>query len=127
MSEDPLYPLVPPEVEKKQEYVTMLKLIDKGMWKNVNLAKALHVDDETISIWKKTKPVKDIYTAAVLRTMGKRKDVELTLREYGIETPQEAPKTLVQINYQPIFGGKSLDGLPTSDSHPQDIQLEEKN
>jgi hypothetical protein len=128
MSEDhPLVPLDTPEIQKEEEYSMMLKLIDRGLWRNVNLAKALHVDDETIAIWKKTKPVQKAYQAAVLKYLAKRKDEEKILAELEVDTPQEAPKTLIQVNYQPIFSGESLNAIPASNGNAQDLQPEKEN
>ena len=101
-----------PEILKTAEYELMLKLIDKGLWRTVNLARALHVDNDTVTAWKKTERVIKAHQDAILKFIGRRKDNEKILDELEVETPKEDPKTLVQINYTPIFGGKSVKELP---------------
>jgi hypothetical protein len=112
---------------KKEELALMLELIEAGLWRTGNLSKALHVDEKTIVEWKKRPEVQETHRKTILKWVKKRKDSEIALRELEVDTPQEAPKTLVQINYQPIFGGKSADALPTNHSDTQDIRPEEEN
>jgi hypothetical protein len=127
MSDESELSVKEPEILKKAEYEMGLQFVDKGLWRTRNLAKALSVDEDTITAWKKTKRYQDSYAKAVMKFVARRKDVEVILREMDVDTPQEAPKTLVQINYQPIFGGKSADALPTNHSDTQDIRPEEEN
>jgi hypothetical protein len=116
-----------PSVYKKEELDLMIEMVDAGVWSNKNLVTSLHIDESTVIQWKKRPEVQEAHRKAILKWMKKRKDAEIALREMGLDTPQEAPKTLVQINYQPIFGGKSADALPTNHSDTQDIRPEEEN
>lgn len=124
MSEDiPSYPPVRKVVELK----AMIEMVESGLWQTGNLVKALHVNEDTIVEWKKRPEVQEAHRLAIMKWVKKRKDAEIALREMGMDTPQEAPKTLIQVNYQPIFSGESLHALPASNSDQEDIQPEKEN
>ena len=74
-----------PQVYKQTEFNMMLELIEKGIWKNVNLANALHVNVNTITDWKKQPQAEDAHRKAILKYADKRTDVESILRELGME------------------------------------------
>lgn len=115
-----------PGVYKQEDLSLMIELILSGLWRTVNLSKALHLDENTITAWKKRPEVQDAHRRAILKFLHKRQDAEKILGELDMETPAEQPKTLVQINYTPIFGGKSVDALSADNSDPQDIQPEKE-
>lgn len=87
------------QVYKKQEFLSMLELISKGIWKNVNLANALHVNVDTITDWKRTPEAEDAHRKAILKYADKRTDAESILRELGMELDStEVPLLNVTIN-----------------------------
>lgn len=114
--ENPANPTKTPRVYKEEDLALMIELIDGGLWSTTNLSNALHINRETIDIWKERKEVQEAHRKSILKWVKRRKDAEIALREMGVDTPQEAPKTLIQVNYQPIFGGKSVDALPADNS-----------
>jgi len=101
-----------PTVYKKEELTLMIELIEAGLWGSSNLANALHIDRSTVERWKETPEVQEAHRRAIMKFLRKRQDVEKILGELKVETPAETPKTLIQVNYQPIFGGKSVKELP---------------
>lgn len=121
---NPLNPVIPPEIKKVDEYLMMLKLIDKGLWKTVNLARALGIDDETVGVWKKTEPVKKLYAATVLKFVARRKDEEKILNELEVESKVD-PSALNQFNIYTQLSDEQLDKLIASKGAevgiPQDI------
>lgn len=116
-----------PGIYKTNELEAMIEMIDAGIWGTKNLSTALHVSQETIIQWKKRPEVQEAHRKAIRKFAKRRTDVEKILSELDVETPQEAPKTLVQINYQPIFGGLAANGLPANVSNAQDIQPEKES
>lgn len=101
-----------PQVYKQEDLAIMIELVIAGVWSNKNLVTALHISEPTIIEWKKRPEVQDAHRKAILKFVKRRTDVEKILNELEFETPKEDPNTLVQINYQPIFGGKSVKELP---------------
>lgn len=116
-----------PGIYKTNELEAMIEMIDAGIWGTKNLSTALHVSQETIIQWKKRPEVQETHRKAIKKFAKRRTDVEKILSELDVETPQEAPKTLVQINYQPIFGGLAANGLPANVSNAQDLQPEKES
>lgn len=87
------------QVYKKQEFTSMLELISKGIWKNVNLANALHVSVDTITDWKRSPEAEKAHREAILKFAGRRTDVENILKELGMEIDStEVPLLNVTIN-----------------------------
>lgn len=87
------------QVYKQAEFNMMLELIGKGIWKNVNLANALHVNVNTITDWKKLPEAEDAHRKAILKYADKRTDAESILKELGMELDStEVPLLNVTIN-----------------------------
>jgi len=114
-------------IYKTVEYDLALQFVDRGLWRTKNLAKAVGVDEDTMTKWKRTKKMQEAYSGAVMKFIGRRKDIELILGELDVETPPPTPNTLIQVNYQPIFSGESIHGLPASDGDTQNLQVKEEN
>ena len=112
-------------IYKTTEYDLALQFVDKGLWRTKNLAKAVGVDEDTMTKWKRTKKMQEVYSKAVMKFISRRKDIEIILSELDVETPPQVPATLVQINYSPIYGGRSLNEIPADNGDRQDIQPEE--
>lgn len=88
-----------PQIYKQAEFDMMLQLISKGIWKNVNLANALHVNVNTITDWKKQPEAEKAHREAILKFAGRRTDVENILKELGMEIDStEVPLLNVTIN-----------------------------
>jgi hypothetical protein len=83
-----------PEIYKEEDFDLMLKLIDRGIWKNCNLARALHLDEETVAKWKKHPQVIKAHTNSVLKFAGRRTDVENILKELDLEIETQ-PQTVI--------------------------------
>ena len=87
-----------PVIYKEVEFNTMIQLIEAGLWRNVNLAKALHVDDNTIRKWKDRREAIEAHQKAILKFVKRRTDAEKILQELEVEVASD-PNTLVQNNY----------------------------
>lgn len=74
-----------PQVYKENELKMMVELVENGLWSNVNLAKALGVNRDTITEWKKRPEVKKAYRKAILKYTSRRTDVDKILKELEIE------------------------------------------
>lgn len=86
------------KIYKEEEYDTMIEMIKAGMWRNVNLVNALHVDEQTILKWKKRPEVIEAHKQTFIKFLKKREDVEKILKEIGMETEPDID-TLIQNNY----------------------------
>lgn len=80
-------PKVPelPRVNKEQELDLMIELIMNGVYKDTNLATALHVERHTIADWKKRPEVQDAHRKAILKYSKKRTDTEQILKELEMD------------------------------------------
>lgn len=94
-----------PDIVKKDEFELMLELITQGLWKGVNLAAALHVNQDTITAWKKRPEAKDAHRRAILKFVRRRTDVEKILKELEIETEPDGP-SLIQNNFYQLTDGQ---------------------
>ncbi len=87
-----------PEVYKEEDFKLMLELVQSGIWKNVNLSRALHIDEDTIAKWKKRKEATTAHRQAILKFVKRRTDVEKILKELEMDLETDLP-SLVQNNY----------------------------
>jgi hypothetical protein len=76
----------PKEIYKEEEFALMCDFIRKGLFKDVNLATACHVDRDTIASWKKRKEAIQAHREALAKYLPRRKDEEKILAELGVET-----------------------------------------
>lgn len=97
-------------------------------------SKHIGKDEDTICRWKKQdSDFADLIDQALaefaLKNINKVKSKEWLLERLFPDHfgQREAPKTLIQVNYQPIFSGESLHGLPASDSDAQNIPVKKEN
>jgi hypothetical protein len=74
-----------PRVIKELELKMMIEMVEAGLWTGTNLAKALHVDKDTIGEWKKRPEVIAAHKKAILKFCRKRTDTDKILKELGIE------------------------------------------
>lgn len=86
------------KIIKEEEFNLMLELIENGLWRNVNLSRALHVVEETIIKWKKHPKVQEAHRRAILKYARKRTDVDKILKELDMEVEPDI-NSLVQNNY----------------------------
>lgn len=83
-----------PKIYKEEEYNLMLEMIRNGLWKNVNLSKALHITEETIIEWKKRPEAIEAHRTAILKFVKRMDDPEKILRELGMDIEQD--KALIE-------------------------------
>lgn len=100
-------------IYKTAEYELMLRLIEKGLWRTRNLARAVGVDEDTMTKWKRTKQAQKAYSEAVLKFIGRRKDVEKILSELDVESNPD-PNTLNQFNIYAQLNDEQLKQLITT-------------
>jgi L-rhamnose isomerase len=99
----------PIEIYKQEDFDLMLEMIKSGIWKNVNLSRALHIDEDTIAKWKKHQDAIDAHRQAILKFIKRRTDVEKILKELEMEVETDIP-SLVQNNYYQL-NDEQLDQL----------------
>lgn len=100
---------IEPKIYKEEEFNMMLELIENGLWRNVNLSKALHVAEETIIEWKKRQEAQQAHRRAILRYLKKRTDAEKILKELEMDI---VPDTL-QITSEQLIIIKETHGSET--------------
>lgn len=96
-SKNPSNPSEIPQVYKKTELEVMLELIENGVYSTKNLATALHVDESTVTAWKKRPEVKEAHTKAILKYSGKRTDIDGILKELDLQTAQREEQSTVRV------------------------------
>ena len=113
---------IPPQVQKKQEYLLLVDYVRAGAWRNNTwLASILGVNDETVTEWKKTAPVMEARKEAIkglLKDFEKKGDVEKRLAETGFEV--EPSRIDLSTKGQPIMGAITV-------STPNDIPTDNSN
>lgn len=98
-----------PRVNKEGEFALMCELIELGLWRTSNLARACNVARETIDDWKKRPEAQKAYQKAVKDIISKRKkigDPEKIMKELNLDVD----RTEVDVTSmgQPILGGASV-------------------
>jgi len=80
---------IEPKIYKEEEFNLMLEMVRSGLWKNVNLVTALHIDEKTIIEWKKRPEVIEAHRSAILKFIKRVDDPEKLLRELGLDIEQD--------------------------------------
>lgn len=75
-----------PQVYKQNELKLFIELVEAGLWRNTNLAKALNIDVDTVADWKKRPEVQEAYRKTILKLVKVRPDIEKILKEMAIES-----------------------------------------
>lgn len=89
---------VEPKIYKEEEFNLMIELIENGLWRNVNLTKALHVAESTIIEWKKRPEAQNAHRKAILKFIKRRTDAEKILKELDMEVDPDIG-ALIQNNF----------------------------
>lgn len=96
-----------PRVYKETEFRLMCEFIELGLWRTINLSRAVGCDQETIAKWKKMPEAQKSYQKAVKSILAKRKikgDVEKLMKEVNMEVDADE----VNIRVIEVIGLESI-------------------